>query len=505
MTAGRRPQEQSGETGRSVLGFESAQRVIGDIGGEAAASALAVASDMTLLLDADGVIRDVAFGSKDLAAAFPGRQGWIGRAWADTVTEESRSKVPEVLRDALAAAPPRWRHVNQTSEGGAAVPVLCTATRLGRSERIVILVFARDLRQISVLQQRLVQAQQAIERDYARLRHAETRYRLLFQMSAEPVLLVDAATLRIAEANPAADRLLGAGETGAAGRSLLDAFDSGAQQRMEAMLSAVRSAGRAEEARLRLAGGEREVVVSASLLRQDRTLQFLIRLAFPAAGRNEIAIPPREALMLDVVRATPDGFVLAAQDGRILAANAAFLDMAQLPNEEQARGQPLSRFLGRQGVELDVLMANVRLRGPVRLFQTELRGAQGAVAEVEVSASAVLEAGETCFGFSIRDVGMRLGRAAGDGQGMAVEARRGGAPVVGRPVEQLAQLVGRVPLKDLVREATDVIEKLAIEAALELSNDNRASAAEMLGLSRQSLYVKLRRYGLGDLDGEEGG
>ena len=54
-------------------------------------------------------------------------------------------------------------------------------------------------------------------------------------------------------------------------------------------------------------------------------------------------------------------------------------------------------------------------------------------------------------------------------------------------------------LKDLVREATEVIERLCIEAALELTGDNRASAAEMLGLSRQSLYVKLRRYGLGDL------
>ena len=59
-------------------------------------------------------------------------------------------------------------------------------------------------------------------------------------------------------------------------------------------------------------------------------------------------------------------------------------------------------------------------------------------------------------------------------------------------------------LKDLVREATDAIERLCIEAALELTGDNRASAAEMLGLSRQSLYVKLRRYGLGDLDEQQG-
>jgi DNA-binding protein Fis len=37
---------------------------------------------------------------------------------------------------------------------------------------------------------------------------------------------------------------------------------------------------------------------------------------------------------------------------------------------------------------------------------------------------------------------------------------------------------------------------------LQLTHNNRASAAEMLGLSRQSLYVKLRRFGMID-DGED--
>ena len=60
-----------------------------------------------------------------------------------------------------------------------------------------------------------------------------------------------------------------------------------------------------------------------------------------------------------------------------------------------------------------------------------------------------------------------------------------------------------MPLKNLVRETTDLIERLCIEAALELTHDNRASAAEMLGLSRQGLYTKLRRYGLGDLDDDD--
>ncbi len=69
-------------------------------------------------------------------------------------------------------------------------------------------------------------------------------------------------------------------------------------------------------------------------------------------------------------------------------------------------------------------------------------------------------------------------------------------------VERMSELVGRVSLKELVRESTDVIEKLCIEAALQLSKDNRASAAQMLGLSRQGFYAKLRRHNLGGLDDE---
>jgi DNA-binding NtrC family response regulator len=68
-----------------------------------------------------------------------------------------------------------------------------------------------------------------------------------------------------------------------------------------------------------------------------------------------------------------------------------------------------------------------------------------------------------------------------------------------RSADQLVELVGRVPLQEIVAETADLIEKLCIEAALRLTRDNRASAAEMLGLSRQSLYVKLRRYGIGEV------
>jgi DNA-binding NtrC family response regulator len=98
---------------------------------------------------------------------------------------------------------------------------------------------------------------------------------------------------------------------------------------------------------------------------------------------------------------------------------------------------------------------------------------------------------EPCLGFTVRNVDKRAD--------IDLKATR----ELPRSAEELTELIGRVSLKDLVRETTDVIERLCIEAALKMTGDNRATAAEMLGLSRQSLYAKLRRHGLGDLGSDE--
>ena len=91
------------------------------------------------------------------------------------------------------------------------------------------------------------------------------------------------------------------------------------------------------------------------------------------------------------------------------------------------------------------------------------------------------------YGFTIRNVARRLRDAPAIERDMP------------RSVEQLTELVGRVSLKDIVRESTDLVERLCIEAAIAYTSDNRASAAEILGVSRQSLYSKLHRHGLGNL------
>ena len=60
----------------------------------------------------------------------------------------------------------------------------------------------------------------------------------------------------------------------------------------------------------------------------------------------------------------------------------------------------------------------------------------------------------------------------------------------------LARQVGKTPLLELVRTTVGAVEKHYVTEALELTRGNRTAAAELLGLSRQSLYAKLWRYGL---------
>jgi transcriptional regulator PpsR len=170
-----------------------------------------------------------------------------------------------------------------------------------------------------------------------------------------------------------------------------------------------------------------------------------------------------------------------------VSANAAFLDLAQIGVEAHARNEKIERWLGRPSIDVGILFANLRAHGAVRHFSTVMRGELGSTEDVEIAGAALPTAGEPCYGLAIRAAGWRAGR------------ERLGGRELPRTVEHFIDLVGRVPLKNLVRETTDLIERLCIDAALQLTEDNRAAAAEMLGLSRQGFYAKLRRYGLGNL------
>jgi transcriptional regulator PpsR len=465
--------------------FRAPKTTLGDLDAAKAAELIASATDVAVILDEAGVIRDVSINADDLMRDFRDGTGWIGKHWVDTVSRESRGKAEELIAGAFSGQGSRWRHLNHPVETGPDVPILYAAVQASMPGRII--AFGRGLRAVSTLQRRLVDAQQSMERDYARIRNMETRYRLLFEMASDMVLVIETNNQRIVDSNPVARRMLGDRR---GPFRVEEIFSEDTAQGVALLLAGVMASGRSDDVGAKLRDGDQQVTVSASLFRDESGTACLLRIAGAATDHAAATSTKLKGKLLKLMESAPDGFAVTSADGRVITANSAFLQIAQLPNEERARGETIDKWLGRGEVDLDILTGALRQHGSVRLYGTTFRGDLGEESEVEISAASVMNGGRPCFGFAIRDVSRRL----------PDDTRRDRR--LPTSFDHLSDLIGRVALKDLVREATDVIERLCIEAALEMTGDNRASAAEILGLSRQSLYIKLRRYGIGDLPSE---
>ncbi len=437
-----------------------------------------VAGDITLIVDPAGTIVDGTADTQD----FPQIASWIGRDWIDTVTVESRPKVMEMLAAARKQQTQHWRQVNHQSPDGD-IPVNYVILPVADSDRHVVL--GRDLRNSASLQQRLLQAQQSLERDYMRLRQLERRYRMLFDLSAEPVLIVDGDGHRVREANPAAHRVLGAKAGTLAGNKLLGLFSKESREPLIAYLGGALTGNSVSPIEVGMVGRDDKIKVVATGYRQRGAQFLMVRL-----GSDQPFDTGGEGTALEVIEAMPDAFVLADAAMAIVSANPAFVELVDAASLDQIHGKPLADYLGRPGIDLELIEAQLVKHGFARNVGTVI-GARDGVEGEPVELSAVRTEGEEPhFGFIIRQIGRRLRDLPPSAQELP------------RSVEQLTELVGRMSLKDIVRESTDLIERLCIEAALAYTSDNRASAAEILGVSRQSLYSKLHRYGLGNLVAE---
>jgi transcriptional regulator PpsR len=469
--------------------FEHPEHFFSNLQADVAATLVTAAADVVLVMDEAGVIRDAAFGSEEMMGQ--GYQHWLGKPWGQTVTAESRSKVTAMLRDIGTGKGAKWRHLNQYAQDGSELPLSYSLIRVpgAPGQRAHSIAFGRDLRPQAALQQKLISAQRSMERDYWQLKNIETRYRLLFQVSSEALLILDANTEKPEDSNPAALALFG-DALSKSNWSLRDALDTRSYTALSQVFSGLRASGRSVPLEVRLSPSGVDMVVSVSLFRQEQSSHFLLCLVPKVTDHESRGASNAKQILVDVMESAPDAFVVTDLAGHVLTANRAFLQLAQVSNEDLVRGESLERWLGRAGVDLSVLISNLRQRDVVRLFATRMRGDYGSTTDVEISAVAVTTGEKRCLGFTIRDIGIRL-------HGDAKPSKE-----LPRSTGQMTELVGRVPLKDIVRETTDLIEQLCIEAALELTGDNRASAAEMLGLSRQSLYVKLRRFGISDANAE---
>ena len=337
------------ESAAVVKRFVSPHTSLGALDAESAAALIAAASDITLVLDAAGVVRDFVLQSEELARDLADGESWLGRPVAATVAPDSRPKIEALLRDAATSAETRWRHINHLAADGRSVPVLYCCVQLGAEGGLV--AFGRDLRLMSALQQRLVDAQQNMERDYSRLRDVEMRYRLLFQLSSEAVLILEAGRHRVVRGQPG-----GAHDAGRRGRRTgragprADVRRPTACERVQAHLDAVRAGARADRChradhdRAGRRAGARSWSRPACSARTARRSSWC-GVEPPNSTAAAAPIPDVKTKLLRAVESAPDGFVVT-DEARRGAHRQRRLPRDGAAAERGPRPRPFARQLG---------------------------------------------------------------------------------------------------------------------------------------------------------------
>lgn len=439
---------------------------------------VSAASDITLMLDADNRILSLRVNPS--SSDFGKLDHWVGRPVTDFLTSESAPKLL-AARDRLAQGGVVTRpiEINHRDNAVWEFPIRYALQPVGVDG--ALLMMGRDLRPVAETQRQLVQAQIALERGYEAQREFDSRYRLLLATVTDAIILVTLSDGRVTDANDHAADLFGCARKDVIGTVFASQFADMRRSEMEAKLMSVAMADRPEAIVLTTARTSRSVLLLPNVFRVGGDRVAICRLApddAPVASEISAGLP--EALFAVAV----EGILFTDLKGVIRDANERFLSMVDAGNLPAVKSRTLGEFLARGQIDLSVILENVQRQGEVRIYATELVSDFGSRVPVEVSATRITTGdGPALIAFVFRDAGRAdaLRMPPVDGKQSNAQAN-------------ILELVGSASLKEIVAETSDVIEKLCIETAIKLTNNNRVAAAEMLGLSRQSLYVKLRKY-----------
>lgn len=448
---------------------------------------ISTASDISLLVSATGRIVSVLVNPHH--PSFGQLSGWEGVPIGDVLTEESLRKFRTRLATLQAGAGASVAvELNHADPHNFQFPVRYSMHLIQADQSVLLL--GRDLRPIAEVQQQLVSAQLAMERDYENQREMETRYRVVMEVSRDPMVLVGMSTGRIVDLNPAAAALLGGTRADLMGAAIAQEFEGRRRGEFMETMSNLAVADSSGPIELSARRSQKRLLVTPKVFRAAGERLLLCQL--DAAEATMSTTDELADSLTRLYNEGVDGIVFTDAEGVIRGANEAFLNLTDSSSLATVRGRSLADFLARGAVDLRVLLDSVKRTGQLRLYATRLTTDFAGQIAAELSATWLDDRPQPLLVLVIRDASR------------AETLRRPAGPVPGaeEPVRNVMELVGSSTLKDIVAETTDVVERMCIETALELTRNNRVAAAEMLSLSRQSLYVKLRKFGLLNRDGE---
>ena len=459
---------------------EWAERLIPNLDQASTADLISRLCDFAFVISSDGEIIQTM--TSPFLAPRLDLSSWKGLQFQDTLTTESvpkfEARIAQFKEGQKELRPVELNHrpTHQQTE----LPVRYTFH--SSAEDGSKLLLGSDLRPVAEMQQQLVEAQIALENDYDARREHEIRLKVLMESSDVATVFIALNTGVISSCNSATEVLLGRSR-----KELMDApfaaefEDEGVTSLIDQMVTAASdvsiTAVLANSAR-----GGRSYRLNPTLFR-GATSQMLLCKMEP----EHSSLEPMDQLATHLVsffHKGVDPIVFMNMSGQILSANEAFVSVANVTHAQTLSGRSMSDFFSRGSVDLNVILESARRNGKMRLYSTKILNEHGDERPVEISTTQIRTELEPICVLVMRNARRVEGISTPTSQ-MSEEE-----------VNSVVELIGSQSLKDVVARSTDVVEKMCIETAIRMTSNNRVAAAEMLGLSRQSLYVKLRKYNL---------
>ena len=438
------------------------------------------ASDISLLIDTAGLILEVIYNTenKNLGDI----EHWRTRNIRDFITKESEVKLEEILNLSTNVSNKLEKdtiQLNHTKNDGSDFPIQYSIHPTGVNNQI--LLFGRDLTQIAQAQQELMKTQLKFEREYDRYRSFDTKYRVILEQCGSAFIIVD-ETGKIVDFNKKAAAIMEKTELHHV--TLEELINPGTSIEILNELETLNKNVPSNVFKANLIEPNKEVQLKGTFFRSNEGVHTLIRLN----NSSSLKAPrSREKLYLsDLYQKTTDAFVFIDAAGKIVDTNDSFLTLSENANVDEVVGKSFSDFLRNTSTDLKILTDNSKKLGKIRNYATDFITAFGSKIPVTISSTWVSNEDDDFYGFILRDSSNIEFEKQNDNENEQ------------HSWEATTKLVGSAPLKELVAQTGDIAERICLQTALNLTNNNKVAAADLLSLSRQSLYVKLRKHNLLD-------
>ena len=215
------------------------------------------------------------------------------------------------------------------------------------------------------------------------------------------MLIVEQSSGVVVEANPAAESLLDIGRIDLIGTQLSHMFAESSAAAFSEFMATTHASGFGKQVRLPTRRANVPVEVTLSLVRAGADSYLLVRLATCPLEAEQQAAEAVSSVVLDLIEESSEGFVLTDLGLRVTYANPAFATLAGVEAIDGVIGRSLAQWLELSQTDLTRLREQMSLREAAEIWTALLRQSSGLLTTVEITAVAVPDGEDACWGFRV--------------------------------------------------------------------------------------------------------